>query len=124
MKEVILFAAPSWKRQIYISKFSPSTILVNPQCSTFLKTSFIIGSNLANAILAARLGIGLASYNLVSFDSNNAQENEVSVGLLRVIASSTYRGCRTDNVNHNILAGYYAHLEQKVNKIPFTQLVR
>ncbi|PTB44048.1 hypothetical protein M441DRAFT_65820 [Trichoderma asperellum CBS 433.97] len=27
------------------------------------------------------------------------------------------------NINQDILAGYYAHLEQKVNKIPFTQLV-
>ncbi|KAL6897035.1 ketose-bisphosphate aldolase [Trichoderma evansii] len=32
-------------------------------------------------------------------------------------------GVRKINVNKDILAGYYAHLEQKVNKIPFTQLV-
>lgn len=32
-------------------------------------------------------------------------------------------GVRKINVNKDILAGYYAHLEQKVNKIPFTQVV-
>lgn len=32
-------------------------------------------------------------------------------------------GVRKINVNKDILAGYYAHFEQKVNKIPFTQLV-
>ncbi|PON28635.1 hypothetical protein TGAM01_v202482 [Trichoderma gamsii] len=32
-------------------------------------------------------------------------------------------GVRKLNVNKDILAGYYAHLEQKVNKFPFTQVV-
>ncbi|KAM0525793.1 hypothetical protein ACHAPE_000505 [Trichoderma viride] len=32
-------------------------------------------------------------------------------------------GVRKINVNKDILAGYYAHLEQNVNKIPFTQVV-
>ncbi|KAM0466025.1 hypothetical protein ACHAPV_000976 [Trichoderma viride] len=39
--------------------------------------------------------------------------------LQRLIAA----GVRKINVNKDILAGYYAHLEQKVNKIPFTQVV-
>ncbi|KAH6605671.1 hypothetical protein Trco_004824 [Trichoderma cornu-damae] len=32
-------------------------------------------------------------------------------------------GVRKINVNKDVLAGYYAHLEQKVNKYPFTQVV-
>ncbi|KAM0252857.1 hypothetical protein ACHAQJ_007486 [Trichoderma viride] len=32
-------------------------------------------------------------------------------------------GVRKINVNKDILMGYYAHLEQRVNKLPFTQVV-
>lgn len=32
-------------------------------------------------------------------------------------------GMRNINVNEDILSGYYAHLEQKVNEIPFTKVV-
>lgn len=32
-------------------------------------------------------------------------------------------GVRKINVNKDILAGYYAHMEQRINKIPFTQVV-